>query len=233
MNSNIRHRNENPGEPRSPKKHRPRFGLALSMVIILSPLGANQSWGITRVKSAPEVGRHVLQLDLGMSGAFEELTEGGKLAWSVGWSYHADRSLGIGLTVGQNKPEELVFANNTMLATQFTYLAATVNVRSPSRAGLIPMARAGFGYYDTKFEAISSLTGMTLDSESEGRFGMFFGLGLDYLLTDNISLGIVGDYHFISLEGPQIYTEQPPLTSGLGAWYDTWDIKAVVSFYSR
>ena len=106
-------------------------------------------------------------------------------------------------------------------------------MRAPTRGGFVPRVQAGFGYYDFKFEMKDNTNDLLLDSYSDGRFGMFFGGGLDYLVAENLSVGVVGNYHFISLNQPNPTNTEVTLITGLGDWYDTWDIKAVVSLYTH
>ena len=65
----------------------------------------------------------------------------------------------------------------------------------------------------------------TIKLECLAKF-IIFGKGhLDYLITESLALGVIGNYHLISMD------DTLPLTSLLGDWYDTWDLKASVSFY--
>jgi len=178
---------------------------------------------------APEVGRQVFQLDLGGTGSFEDFAGDAGFSWSAGWTYHADNTLGFGVTVGHNTPEVNTIGNEAKtnkLAMDFTYVTATVHVRAPTRSSFIPHLQAGFGYYNLDAE-LTTLSGKYLDSSNDDDFGMFFGLGMDYLVAPHLSLGIIGNYHFVSVR------QSSPISPGVGDWYDTWDIKAVISVYTR
>lgn len=188
---------------------------------------------IRRVAPVPEVGRHVFQAELGFSGSLEDVSGGGEEAWSVGWTYHADKVFGLGITAGGNSPEDFagLLAINFVeypgnFTSKFTYLTGTAHVRAPTRAGWIPRLQAGFGLYRTEFKFTEIGGSLRLEDEDD-RFGMFFGGGVDYLVSENLSLGIVGNYHFTSVD------DRSPLSAPLDEWFQTWDIKAVVSFYTR
>jgi hypothetical protein len=204
-------------------------------ILAATTLCASNADAITRVRPTPEVGKHVFQVEAGISGSFEEATGGGAEAWSLGWSYHADRSLGIGITIGKAKPEDFegllsenFIVRDGVFRSELSFTTVTIHVRAPSRSGLVPRVVAGFGVYspDLSFAPLIPNDFIPLKYD-ETEFGMFFGFGVDYLIGDQLSLGIVGDYHFVSVD------EVSPLTLPLDNWFDTWDIKAVVSFYTH
>lgn len=206
------------------------LAIAGAVACTLTLLGSSDSHAITRVRPVPDVGKHIFQVGGGLSGSFEENAEGGSGAWSLGWSYHADRSLGIGVTFGGLEPEESIFVSDEFTAS-LSFVTVDVQVRAPTRGGFVPRVLAGFGYYDTEFTRflIPENTVLKLD---EGRFGMRFGAGLDALIGDRFSVGIIGNYHFVSLDRPELFAP-PTAVDGLGEWYDTWDIKAVFSLYTH
>jgi Outer membrane protein beta-barrel domain len=198
------------------------FSALILSIVFLTPKSAHS---IVRVQVAPEVGRHVFQLDLGGTGSFEELAGDKGLSWSAGWTYHADNTLGLGVTVGKNKPESSVLTSApSFLDYDYTYVTATIHVRAPTRSAFIPHLQAGFGKYYLNVGEFDILTNSQLFSAEVDDFGMFFGFGIDYLVAPSLSVGFVGNYHFISIGNNNL---------GLGEWYDTWDLKAVVSFYTR
>jgi len=177
---------------------------------------------------APEVGRQVFQLDLGGTGSFEDFAGDAGFSWSAGWTYHADNTLGFGVTIGRNLSESDVFTRaGTTLDFNYSYVTATAHVRAPTRSAFIPHLQAGFGYYNLNIDETDFATNILLTSIDDGNFGMFFGVGIDYLIAPHLSLGVIGNYHFISLD------QNRDQTQGLGDWYDTWDIKAVISVYTR
>jgi len=197
-------------------------------VTIAGALVSAPAEAIVRVKVAPEVGRQVFQLDLGGTGSFEDFAGDAGLAWSAGWTYHADNALGFGVTVGRNLSESNIPTGaGTILDFSYNYITATAQVRAPTRSAFIPHLQAGFGYYKLNIDETDFDTNIRVASVRDGNFGMFFGLGVDYLIAPHVSLGVIGNYHFISLDQNRIQTQ------GLGDWYDTWDIKGVLSFYTR
>ncbi len=201
---------------------------ATALILSIVFLTPKTSDAIVRVKVAPEVGRHVFQLDAGGTGSFEDFAGDQGFSWSAGWTYHADNVLGLGVTVGNNAPESDVFTSvGTLLDFQYTYVTATVHVRAPTRSAFIPHLQAGFGYYNLNIDEFDRLTRVQLLSIDDNKFGMFFGFGLDYLIAPHLSIGAIANYHFVSLD------QNIPQTQGLGEWYNTWDIKAVLSIYTR
>ena len=198
---------------------------SLALAITAALLTPTSTHAITRVKVAPEVGRHIFQLDLGTSGSIEEDAADIGFAWSAAWTYHADNSLGLGITVGRNKPESNFSAiNSTFLDYDFSYVAATIHVRAPTRGAFIPRLQAGFGKYSLNINQFDRATSSKLVSVDVDDFGMFYGFGVDYLIAPHLSLGVVANYHFISVNDSDI---------GVGEWYDTWDLKAVITIYTR
>lgn len=193
-------------------------------------LMAESAEAITRVRPVAEVGKHIFQIEGGVAGSFEELSGGESSAWALGWSYHADRSLGIGISIGRNKPENEVFKFDTFTGS-FDYVTVDIHVRAPNRSAFVPRVLAGFGYYNIELVRFQIPENRLLTFD-EGQFGMRFGAGLDVLAGDQFSIGVVATYHYISLDQPDFFTEASAV-DGLGNWYDTWDIKAVVSFYTH
>lgn len=190
--------------------------------------------GIVRVKSAPEVGRHVFEGSFGISGSLEEVGGGDDVAWSFGWSYHANNSLGVGITLGSNRPEKfqgrlkplgLSFEVPGYFENKFDYVTANIHLRAPTQSGLVPRLQAGFGYYRIDFEFRPLNPTDFSERVEQGEFGMHYGVGLDYLITENLAIGVIGNYHLISLD------DRFDVTAVLGNWFRTWDLKASVSFY--
>ncbi len=203
---------------------------SLTLALALSS-GAH---GIVRVRSAPEVGRHVFEASFGISGSLEEAAGGDDIAWSLGWSYHANNSLGIGITVGSNKPESfegrlrprfVATEIPGIIENKFQYVTANIHVRAPTRGGLVPHLQAGFGYYQIDFEFRPRDPNDFSERVDQGEFGMHYGVGLDYLITESLALGVIGNYHLISVD------DRFDVTGVLGDWFDTWDLKASVSIY--
>ncbi len=204
---------------------------ALSLLLVIFLLAPDSAQAIVRVKVAPEVGRHVFQLDLGGTGAIEDFAGDAGFAWSAGWAYHADNTLGLGVTVGRNLSESNIPITADKDADfSYKYATATVQVRAPTRSSFIPHLQAGFGLYSLNIEErkISNTTAIIpLARVDDTRFGMFFGAGLDYLVNSHVSLGVIGNYHYISVN------QNIPQTQGLGDWYNTWDVKGVLTFYTH
>ena len=136
---------------------------------------------------------------MGISGSLEEAAAGGDVAWSFGWSYHANNSLGIGITIGANKPENFQTASGRF-ENKFQYLTANVHVRAPTRVGLVPHLQAGFGYYQIDFEFRPTNPAEISERVEQGDFGMHYRVGLDYRISKSLATGVIGNYHLISLE---------------------------------
>ncbi|HSH00077.1 MAG TPA: hypothetical protein VLB27_08505, partial [candidate division Zixibacteria bacterium] len=128
----------------------PQLTYLVLTTVVITLSAAESARAIRRVAPVPEVGRHVFQAELGFSGSLEEVHGGGKEAWSLGWTYHADKIFGLGLAVGGNSPEDFpgILAINFVehagdFTSEFTYLTGTAHVRAPTRAGWIPRLQAG------------------------------------------------------------------------------------------
>ncbi|MCH7878638.1 MAG: outer membrane beta-barrel protein [candidate division Zixibacteria bacterium] len=210
------------------------FTKSLSAALILALSLTSSAQSIVRVKSPPEVGRHVFEGSLGISGSLEEAAAGGDVAWSFGWSYHANNSLGIGISIGANSPENFEgrlkplgvnFEIPGVFENKFQYLTANIHVRAPTRVGLVPHLQAGFGYYQIDFEFRPVDPNDFSERVEQGEFGMHYGVGLDYLISNSLAIGVIGNYHLISMD------DDFDITAVLGDWYDTWDLKASISFY--
>ncbi len=203
-----------------------RIFAALALITLIAT--PSQTQAIVRVNVAPEVGRYMLQLDLGRTGALEDNSGDKGFAWSAGWSYHADNTLGFGITIGSNPAESNVsLSNGYSLDFKYDYLTATVHVRTPTRSAFFPHLQAGFGYYKLTIDEFLPNTSSPAVSVNNEEFGMFFGIGVDYLIVSNLSIGIIGNFHYISLD------QSLEQTQGLGDWYDTWDVKGVITLYGR
>ncbi|MFQ5606715.1 MAG: outer membrane protein [Candidatus Zixiibacteriota bacterium] len=207
---------------------------SLVTLTLLSALLATPAEGIVRVQAPPEVGIHVFEANLGLSGSLEEAAAGEDISWSAGWSYHANNTLGFGVMLGSNRPEEFdgtLFDGPTVtpgtFENKFEYITANVHVRAPTRSGFVPRLQAGFGYYQIDFEFRPLSPGGFSERVDQGEFGMSYGVGVDYLLGSSLAVGVIGNYHLISVD------DRFAITGVLGDWYDSWDLKAVISVYSR
>jgi len=186
----------------------------LTFAILAAPVLYPQTAdAIVRVAPLPEVGRHLAQGSVGIAGSSEDDADGTGLAWSALYSYHGNNPFGLAVAVGHNEPEDFSGFNN-----KFTYFVAGFDIRTPTRSGFLPFIQALFGTYQIDFRS----PGARIEKNV---FGMLFGGGVDYLVTKRVGVGIVGNLHYVSLDD-EIKDAQP-----LGDWFDTWDIKGVVTIY--
>ncbi len=211
-----------------------QLALVGALIAFTLQSGATSANAIVRVSAPPDVGTHVFNADLGISGSLEEVTGGEDLAWSLGWTYHANNSLGIGLSAGSNRPESFagsLFSQGSrtdgFFENKFEFVTANIHVRAPTRAGFIPHLQAGFGIYQIDFNFTPLTPGEFSQKVEQSEFGMHYGVGLDYLVSKNIAVGVIGNYHLISMDRSFVITDV------LGDWHKSWDIRAGFSFYTH
>lgn len=196
-------------------------------ILAVSVFYPQTAGAIERVAPLPEVGRHLVQGSVGLAGSSEDAAEGTGLAWSALYSYHANNPFGLAFAVGQNEPEDFdgttrdasgFIISSGRFNNKFTYFVGGVDIRSPTRSGFVPFIQGLFGIYQIDFLS----PGARFETDE---FGMLFGGGVDYLVTKRIGVGFVGNLHYVSLDD-EIQAEQP-----LGDWFNTWDIKGVITIY--
>lgn len=188
-------------------------GLLTFAILTSSVFLVERAEAIERVAPTPEVGTHLIQGAFGIAGSSEDFAEGTGVAWSALYSYHANNPFGPAVAIGQNEPEDFDGINN-----KFTYFVAGFDIHSPTRSGFVPFLQALFGIYKIDFSSPSARI-------ETNQFGMLFGGGVDFLVTDRVGVGVVGNLQYVSLD------DEIQAMQSLGDWFNTWDIKGVVTLY--